>query len=526
MKKYFILIFFGILFSAHLTYSQGSIIPKPNSIKYKDGNFNFTKGLDLKITRGDEGTKLLFKQLQDYVKLHNIPVVQFSTTTITINLLQAGTSDMPAEGYILNISPNNISITSSGNAGIFYGMQTLFQILDQNAMKILPCMEINDRPAFSYRGFHIDVSRHFFGVDVIKQYLDVMAKLKMNQFHWHLTDDQGWRIEIKKYPKLTQVGSCRTEKNGKEVCGFYTQDEIKQVVQYAKDRFINVIPEIDLPGHSSAVIAAYPELGCYGQKISVPNTFGIKDDILCPSDSTFLFLKNVIDEVCALFPGKYIHIGGDETPTKQWDESEKARTFSREKNIPVKEIQAYFISEVEKEAAAKGKKCIGWGEIMDGKISKDITVMSWRGTGAGIKAAEHGNDAIMTPRQYTYFDYQQEWDEEKKAIYMTFLPLDKVYSFDPAASVKDEKIRAHILGGQACVWTEFIDNADKLQYQVFPRIVAMAECLWTNKSNKKFKDFENRRRDLKNYFMQEREIPPVDNLHFKPRPKKSKTTND
>ncbi|MDB5225893.1 MAG: beta-N-acetylhexosaminidase, partial [Bacteroidota bacterium] len=260
MKKYSILILFGFLFSSHLIYSQVSIIPKPNAIKSKDGNFNFVKGLDLKITRGDEGTKVLFKQLQDYVKLHNIPIVQFSTTTLTINLLQSGTSDMPPEGYVLNIFPNNISITSSGNAGIYYGMQTLFQILDQDAMKILPCMEITDRPAFSYRGFQIDVSRHFFKVDVIKQYLDVMAKLKMNQFHWHLTDDQGWRIEIKKYPKLTQTGSCRTEKDGKEVCGFYTQDEIKQVVQYAKDRFINVIPEIDLPGHSSAVIAAYPEL--------------------------------------------------------------------------------------------------------------------------------------------------------------------------------------------------------------------------------------------------------------------------
>ncbi|MDB5228132.1 MAG: nahA, partial [Bacteroidota bacterium] len=244
------------------------------------------------------------------------------------------------------------------------------------------------------------------------------------------------------------------------------------------------------------------------------------------SDSTFRFLKDVIDEVSALFPGKYIHIGGDETPVKQWEDSEKGKAFAKEKNISVKEIHAYFINEVEKEAAAKGKKCIGWGEIMDGKISKDITVMSWRGTSAGMKAAEQGNDAIMTPRTYCYFDYQQEWDEEKKAIYTTFLPLDKVYSFDPGAGVKDDKVKSHILGGQACVWTEFINSPEKLQYQVFPRIVAMAECLWTNRSNKKFKDFENRRSDLKNYFMQERELAPVDNIHFKPKPKKNKSDNE
>jgi hexosaminidase len=512
MKKHFTLFLIALLFLIPGSKAQISIIPKPNSLKYTSGQFSYAKGIDIKIIRGDEPTKLLFQQLTEFIKSRKIPVVQFSTTTINLNLLQASASDIPADGYTLTIAPNNITIASTGNTGLFYGMQSLFQVLKPDSVKTLPCVQITDQPAYAYRGFHLDVSRHFFGVDVIKQYLDVMAKLKLNQFHWHLTDDQGWRIEIKKYPKLTQVGACRKDQ---PACQFYTQEEIKQIVQYAKERYINIIPEIDVPGHSSAIVAAYPELGCYHQQIEVPVTFGIKENILCPSDSTFLFLKDVFDEVSALFPGKYIHIGGDETPIKPWEDSEAGKAFSAQKNISAKEFQSYFLQQIEQQLSAKGKKCIGWGEIMDGKVSKDITVMSWRGTSAGIKAAEQGNDAIMTPRQYCYFDYQQDWDDEKKAMYMIYLPLDKVYSFDPASGVKDDKIRQHILGGQACVWTEFITNAETLQYQVYPRIVAMAECLWTKKSNKNMRDFNQRLRSQKNYFIKERELPPIDLIHFK-----------
>jgi hexosaminidase len=499
------------------TNAQVSIIPKPNDIKYNAGIFSYAKGFDIKIIRGDDATKLIQKQLTDFIKEKNIPLVAFATTAVTLNLLQPKATDIPSDGYTLTVSPTTIAVTSSGNAGLFYGVQSLMQLLKKDSVKTLPCLEIKDNPAFVYRGLQLDVSRHFFGVEVIKQYLDVMAKLKLNQFHWHLTDDQGWRVEIKKHPNLTKIGGCRYLKDSTEYCGYYTQEEIKQIVQYAKERYINIIPEIDLPGHSSAIIAAYPQLSCYNQKISVPNTFGIKNDILCPSDSTFQFLKEVFDEICVLFPGKYIHIGGDEVPVKQWNQSETGKKFSSENNIPAKNIRSYFLMQIEQQLAAKGKKCIGWGEIMDDKISKEITVMSWRGISAGIKAAKQGNDAIMTPRQYCYFDYFQDWDEPKQGIYMTYLPLDKVYSFNPLSKIKDSITQQHILGGQACLWTEFIDNPQKLEQQTFPRITALAECLWTKSSNKKFTDFEKRLKAQKNYFFKEKEMPKIDMVRIKPK---------
>jgi hexosaminidase len=393
-------------------------------------------------------------------------------------------------------------------------------MLRTDTTKSLPCLTITDEPAFSYRGMHLDVSRHFFEPAVIKKYLDVMAKLKLNQFHWHLTDDQGWRIEIKKYPKLTETGAVRTEKNGSTHGGFYTQEQIREIVQYAKERYITVIPEIDFPGHASAIIASYPELGCYGQQIQVPNTFGIKEDILCPSDSVIQFLKDVMDEVCVLFPGKYIHIGGDEVQAKHWNESPAARSFSAEKNIPVKKMHAYFIEQIAAHLAAKGKKSIGWGEILDSELTKDITVMSWRGTEAGIKAANQGNDVIMTPRQLTYFDYHQDWDEEKKAIYMIYLPLNKVYGFDPYSKVKSAEAKKHVIGGQACLWTEFVETEDKLFYQLYPRVTALAECLWTKKSDKNYGNYSKRLKALKHYFVKERELPPIDMVRIKPKKEK------
>lgn len=522
MKQFLYLFFIAFCCIPLLMKGQVAVIPMPNEIKVGEGKFNYSKGVSIKIIRGDDPTKRIVQQLTDSVKAKKINILPIApgTLSININLQLPANSTIAAEGYTLDITPTVITISSTGNAGLYYGMQSLLQLLRADTSRSLNCMTINDQPAFLYRGLHLDVSRHFFGVDVIKKYLDVMAKLKLNQFHWHLTDDQGWRLEIKKYPKLTEVGAWRTEKNGKKTGGFYTQDEIRQVVQYARERFITVIPEIDLPGHSSAIIAAYPELGCYSKSIDVPATYGIKDDILCPSDSTFQFIKDVMDEVCSLFPGKYIHIGGDEVPTKHWQESSTGKKFALDKSISAKQIQSYFLQQTEDYLAKKDRKCIGWGEIMNGTVSKDVTVMSWRGTSAGIKAAKLGNDVIMTPRQLTYFDYHQDWDEEKKAIYMVYLPLDKVYGFDPLSKVKGAEAQKHILGGQACVWTEYIEDEERLQNQIFPRITALAECVWTKKANKNYTDFYNRLTSLKNYFVKEKELPPVDLVRIKPKKEK------
>ena len=524
MKQFLYLFFIAFCCIPLLMKGQVAVIPMPNEIKVGEGKFNYSKGVSIKIIRGDDPTKRIVQQLTDSVKAKKINILPIApgTLSININLQLPANSTIAAEGYTLDITPTVITISSTGNAGLYYGMQSLLQLLRADTSRSLNCMTINDQPAFLYRGLHLDVSRHFFGVDVIKKYLDVMAKLKLNQFHWHLTDDQGWRLEIKKYPKLTEVGAWRTEKNGKKTGGFYTQDEIRQVVQYARERFITVIPEIDLPGHSSAIIAAYPELGCYSKSIDVPATYGIKEDILCPSDSTFQFIKDVMDEVCSLFPGKYIHIGGDEVPTKHWQESSTGKKFALDKSISAKQIQSYFLQQTEDYLAKKDRKCIGWGEIMNGTVSKDVTVMSWRGTSAGIKAAKLGNDVIMTPRQLTYFDYHQDWDEEKKAIYMVYLPLDKVYGFDPLSKVKGAEAQKHILGGQACVWTEYIEDEERLQNQIFPRITALAECVWTKKANKNYTDFYNRLTSLKNYFVKEKELPPVDLVRIKPKIEKPK----
>ena len=349
MKQFLYLFFIAFCCIPLLMKGQVAVIPMPNEIKVGEGKFNYSKGVSIKIIRGDDPTKRIVQQLTDSVKAKKINILPIApgTLSININLQLPANSTIAAEENTLDITPTVITISSTGNAGLYYGMQSLLQLLRADTSRSLNCMTINDQPAFLYRGLHLDVSRHFFGVDVIKKYLDVMAKLKLNQFHWHLTGDQGWRLEIKKYPKLTEVGAWRTEKNGKKTGGFYTQDEIRQVVQYARERFITVIPEIDLPGHSSAIIAAYPELGCYSKSIDVPATYGIKEDILCPSDSTFQFIKDVMDEVCSLFPGKYIHIGGDEVPTKHWQESSTGKKFALDKSISAKQIQSYCLQQTE-----------------------------------------------------------------------------------------------------------------------------------------------------------------------------------
>jgi hexosaminidase len=325
---------------------------------------------------------------------------------------------------------------------------------------------------------HLDVSRHFFSKEVVLKYIDTLAACNINYFHWHLTDDQGWRIEIKKYPLLTKVGAWRKEKDGTTYGGFYMQEEIKEVVKYAASKNITVVPEIDLPGHSTAAIASYPFLGCTGQQISVSNHWGIHYDILSPTDSTFQFLKNVLDEICALFPSPYIHIGGDEVPKKQWKQNAAVTQLIREKNLKnYEEVQHYFMKTLEDYLLTKGKRSIMWGEAIRGGINGSTLVMSWRGKGAGIKAAKHGNSVIMSPRFTCYFDYPQSRSIKKHAWWMTYTPVEKVSRFNPQSKFLSDAQNKNIIGGEATLWTEYVTNEKELWHQLMPRLKAFGKSL-------------------------------------------------
>jgi len=398
------------------------------------------------------------------------------------------------EGYKLIIDTNSIQIIANTKQGQFYAEVTLRQLFQKklSGQYYLPCLEILDQPQYKWRGMELDVSRHFFPKEVIKQYLDLMAKLKMNIFHWHLTDDQGWRIEIKKYPKLTEVGAWRTEKDGSKYGGYYTQKDIKEVVQYAAERFITVVPEIEMPGHSSAAIAAYPELSCIkDENKTVPNTWGVKKDIYCPNEFTFQFLKDVLDEVCALFPARYVHLGGDETPKKEWKKSKAVQTLMQKESLKNEEaLQHYFMKAMEDYLATKGKRAIGWGEILKGGIDDSIVVMSWIDKKAGIKAARKGNEVIMSPRFFCYFDYPQSIHDRRPAWWMTYLSSKKVYHFTPIAKSLSPSENKHIIGGQANVWTEHITDDKQLFHHIYPRLAAISEALWGNDKN--YRDFQSR----------------------------------
>lgn len=430
--------------------------------------------------------------------------------------------------YKMTVNNKGVYIAGDNEQGVFYGIQTLIQLLPtekpaDSKLKIA-YVSIKDYPRFGYRGMMLDVGRHFFPVEVVKQFIDNLALHKMNYFHWHLTEDQGWRIEIKKYPKLTEVGGFRngtivghfpgTSNDNLNYGGFYTQDQIKEVVKYAAERYITVIPEIELPGHSSAAIAAYPQLSCFpdtptvvpkgmmsetskqqiagGRVKIVQESWGVFRDVYCPSEYTFKFLQDVIDELVPLFPAKYIHIGGDECPKEAWKESAFCQGLMKEKGLKTEhELQSYFIGRIEKYINSKGKQIIGWDEILEGGLAPNATVMSWRGEKGGIEAAKQNHDVVMTPTTYVYFDYSQTKKEDSLVI-GGFLPLEKVYGYEPIPAELTPEQGKHVLGGQANLWTEYIANPQKIQYMIFPRATALSEVLWSPKAGKDFADFQKR----------------------------------
>jgi hexosaminidase len=423
------------------------------------------------------------------------------------------------EGYRLSAAPTRITIRAFRPAGAFYAVQTLRQLLPAESFReapvggvawTVPAVEIEDSPRFSWRGGHLDASRSFMPKEFVKKFIDLLALHKMNRFHWHLTDDQGWRIEIKKYPRLTSVGAWRRETligiqhayadtmqwryDGRPHGGFYTQDDVREIVAYARDRFVTIVPEIEMPGHAQAAIAAYPELGNTGARLEVLRRWGVNPNIFNPEDATIRFLQDVLTEVLALFPGRYIHIGGDEAVKDQWQAS--ARAQARIAELGVKDehgLQSWFIHQMDAFLTARGRSLVGWDEILEGGLAPNATVMSWRGMEGGIAAAQAGHDVVMTPTSHTYFDYYQSRDTvaEPPAI-GGFLPLDTVYAFEPVPAALGPAEAAHILGAQGQTWTEYIRHPKNVEYMAYPRLAALAEVVWTPRERRDFADFRAR----------------------------------
>jgi hexosaminidase len=418
------------------------------------------------------------------------------------------------EGYRLVVQNDRIELRAKAPAGLFYAVETLRQLFSastadaRGASKglLIPAVRIEDAPRFRYRGLHLDTVRHFFSVDLVKRQIDLMASFKLNRFHWHLTDDQGWRIEIKKYPKLTEVGAWRKETlighegdgapkyDGQRHGGFYTQEEIKDVVAYAQRRFVTIVPEIEMPGHARAALASYPELACTKGPFEVATTWGVFDDIFCPTEKTFSFLEDVLTEVLALFPGQYVHLGGDEVPKVRWKKSPRAQEVKKREHLKnEEELQSYFVRRMGSFLAKQGRRMIGWDEILEGGLAKDATVMSWRGFEGGIEAAKQNHDAIMTPQDYAYFDSYQTRDIDQDPLAIGgYVPIEKVYAFDPVPETFTAEQGAHVLGGQGNVWTEYIATARHLDYMVFPRLLALAEVLWTPRERRSWDGFSQR----------------------------------
>lgn len=489
-----------------------NIIPKPQSIQRGEGRFILSKETRIVIFKTvDRPIALMLRDILKTnlgldLKIVSDPSPKFNNIFVSTSddvVLMKGDDDYTAE-----VEKNSIHLYGPNSTGLFYAIQTFRQLLPVIATGqiSIPVVKIEDRNRFNYRGMHLDVSRHFFPVEFVKKYIDLMSQYKFNKFHWHLTDDQGWRIEIKKYPKLTEIGSKRPESvkgrvlqpyvgDGVPVEGFYTQEQIKDVIAYAKARYITVIPEIELPGHASAALAAYPQLGCKADyTYKVQTTWGIFKEVFCPTDETFKFLEDVLDETIALFPDSpYIHIGGDEVLKDHWKESPFVQELKKRENLKDEhEVQSYFVQRIEKHVNAKGKKIIGWDEILEGGLAPNATVMSWRGMKGGIEAAKAKHDVIMAPTDYAYLDYGQGDPATEPINIGGYLPLEKVYSFDPVPNDLTADEAKYIIGGQGNIWTEYLKKGENVEYMAFPRMLAIAESVWTTRENKNYGDFRQR----------------------------------
>lgn len=514
-----------------------SVIPYPNSLVPEEGSFAFNKKTKMICTlsldsASQEVVRNFSALLNNVAGLKTECIVEEEKGEKNIVFFDLDTS-IANEGYSLDIDPSKIIIKASSAAGFYYAVQSLKQLLpiavygDKESDSVekweVPCVHIDDAPRFSYRGMHLDVARHFFSVDEVKRYIDLLAMHKLNVFHWHLTDDQGWRIEIKKYPKLTEIGSIRkhtmVEKNFDQYDntpygGYYTQDQIRDIVNYAKERFITIIPEVDLPGHMVAALASYPSLGCTGGPYEVQGMWGVHPDVLCAGkEETYEFVTDVLSEVIELFPSRYIHIGGDECPKDRWKKCPLCQARIRKLGLKTdkehtaeERLQSYFMTRVEKFLNENDRQIIGWDEILEGGAAPNATVMSWRGTDGGVQAAKLRHNVVMTPNTYLYFDYYQSEDTQTEPLAIgSYVPLERVYDFEPVPDTLDNDSKKYILGAQANLWTEYISDFKQVEYMLLPRLDALSEVQWTQLENKNWVNFLDRLQhniqvyDLKGY---------------------------
>ena len=508
MKKLLLTLAAGIVLCSCGSHDpQIAIVPYPNHLETGRGTYRVTDRPVTWARRTDERTQ---RAVVGFAA--RLATVTGGTNPVTVadevpasGIRFVTDESLPAEGYELNVDGEGIEVRASQFPGFLYALQSLEQLLPAavygtepapDAAWEVPCVKIADAPRFAYRGMHLDVARHFFSVDEVKRYIDVMAIHKLNTLHWHLTDDQGWRIEIKRYPELTAVGSIRKATvvrkewgtyDGTPYGGFYTQDEIRDVVKYAADRGVTVIPEIDLPGHMLAALTAYPELGCTGGPYEVWGRWGVADDVLCPGrEKTFEFLEGVLTEVMELFPSEYIHIGGDECPKVRWEKCPRCQAKIRQlglkddgEHTAEHYLQSYVTDRIGKFLARHGRRIIGWDEILEGRAPSDAVVMSWRGSEGGIAAAKLGHDVIMTPNSHFYFDYYQSLDTDAEPFGIGgYIPMEQVYSYDPAFPELTPEQQKHILGVQANLWTEYVLSDEHLEYMLLPRLAALSEVQW------------------------------------------------
>ncbi len=505
------------------TVANYEVVPMPLEISAtQPSSFLLKNGVTVYYTAGNEKMKRNAEFLASYIKTQTgieLKVQEGEGGKGGI-LLQLGLANENPEAYQLKVDAGQVVIKAPSEAGVFYGIQTLRKAVDvaEGANVELPAVEINDQPRFGYRGMMLDVGRHFFSIDEIKTYIDMMALHNINRFHWHLSEDQGWRIEIKKYPKLTEIGSMRKETvighnsgkyDGKPYGGFYTQEQAKEIVAYAAERYITVIPEIDLPGHMQAALAAYPELGCTGGPYEVWTQWGVSDNVLCAgNDQTIQFIKDVLAEIVEIFPSEYIHVGGDECPKVKWSTCPKCQARikalglkSDNKHTKEERLQSYVIHEAEEFLNSKGRKMIGWDETLEGGLAPNATVMSWRGEAGGIEAAKQHHDVVMTPNTYLYFDYYQSKDTETEPMAIGgYLPIERVYSYEPMPKSLSPEEQKYIVGVQANLWTEYIPDFKQVQYMVLPRMAALSESQWCAPEKKNYEAFLQRVSRLVNIY--------------------------
>jgi len=503
------------------------IVPQPERIELRKGTF---KAVGASVNCDDAFDLRTRTAIQDFAARLSLVSGRISSFAVPMGIASSAESNsikgfafirnrsLGAEEYSIEVGQKAVKVYASGYNGVLYAISTIKQMLpesiygtavDEKADWHIPCAVISDKPRFAYRGMHLDCSRHFFSVDAVKRYLDIMAVYKLNRFHWHLSDDQGWRIEIQRYPELTLIGGYRSgtmvgrdfgSDDGIRYGGYYTRDQIREVVEYADKLGITIVPEIDLPGHMLAALSAYPWLGCSGGPYEVWHKWGVADEVLCAGkETTYEFLENVLAEVAELFPGEYIHIGGDECPKTEWEKCPDCQAKIEELGLKGDDrfsaeqyLQCYVTSRMQDFLATKGKKIIGWDEILEGELAEGATVMSWRGIEGGIEAASHGFDAIMTPTGYCYFDYMQSRDRDNEPVGIGgFLPLDKVYGFEPLEGMP-AGAEKHILGVQANLWTEYIASEEHLHYMLLPRMLALSEVQWCQPANKDFEAFKTK----------------------------------